>query len=484
MSIFKGVFRFVYNSEAQFNNESLTKLRDATQKLGISQLAKMFDKLMNKLDAKNSRNDQVTYAYRSGSIPGLLSGLRHLRESGILTDITLRAKDTDFSAHRVVLAAASSELQEMIKKIDEDNNNNETAAKGSLSRLLLIPNMSSAALKCLIRYMYGGELSIDRITVIDLLINGQKFGLTFVAQSAGRYIEENCISLSNFVTLKNWTQLYTHSKKLHLGRLRGEIRRFCGIHLAEISKQDYFKELTLEDVIWLMPTSTNRQEMDLFEALTSWLRYSVNTRQRHLSSVMALIKFRKMNTRELVEVQSSDFIIANPELKAKIIAASRRNSSAQANELKSTIICAGGCGKDGLQNQIYYRDERGWHSLTSLPVRRKNFAISVIDSDVFVAGGLGIDSSTLATAHRYNSKEHSWESLPAMSKRRSHFCLLPLNGNLYAIGGMTDQWSSTDTTEVYDIRRQRWRKGSVLPAARSQYGAIGKIPDVISYQLL
>lgn len=86
------MFRFVYNSEAQFNNESLTKLRDATQKLGISQLAKMFDKLMNKLDAKNSRNDQVTYAYRSGSIPGLLSGLRHLRESGILTDITLRAK--------------------------------------------------------------------------------------------------------------------------------------------------------------------------------------------------------------------------------------------------------------------------------------------------------------------------------------------------------------------------------------------------------
>ena len=60
-----------------------------------------------------------------------------------------------------------------------------------------------------------------------------------------------------------------------------------------------------------------------------------------------------MNTRELVEVQSSDFIIANPELKAKIIAASRRNSSTQANELKSTIICAGGCGKDGLQNQLY-----------------------------------------------------------------------------------------------------------------------------------
>jgi len=54
----------------------------------------------------------------------------------------------------------------------------------------------------------------------------------------------------------------------------------------------------------------------------------------------------------------------------------------------------------------------------------------------------------------------------------SHFSLLHLNGNLYAIGGMTDATHMTDTTECYDIRRQRWRKGSVLPHARAQYGAI------------
>ena len=97
-----------------------------------------------------------------------------------------------------------------------------------------------------------------------------------------------------------------------------------------------------------------------------------------------------------------------------------------------------------------------------------------LKSDVYVSGGVGIDCSTLATAHRYSSKEHTWESIPAMSKRRSHFSLLHLNGNLYAIGGMSDQWHMTDTTECYDIRRQRWRKGSVLPHARAQYGAIGE----------
>ena len=62
---------------------------------GITQLSKMFEKLLAKLDERGS-NGTITYAYRSRTIPGLLSGLRHLRESAIFTDITLRSGETDF----------------------------------------------------------------------------------------------------------------------------------------------------------------------------------------------------------------------------------------------------------------------------------------------------------------------------------------------------------------------------------------------------
>lgn len=55
-----------------------------------------------------------------------------------------------------------------------------------------------------------------------------------------------------------------------------------------------FKELSYEDVVWLIPMSTSRNEMALFEALTGWLRYSVGNRQKYLSSTMSLIKFRKV----------------------------------------------------------------------------------------------------------------------------------------------------------------------------------------------
>ena len=63
-------------------------------------MSKMFEKLLSKID-KGNRGDMMTYAYRSRTIPGLLSGLRHLRENSVFTDITLRAKDSDFPAHRV-----------------------------------------------------------------------------------------------------------------------------------------------------------------------------------------------------------------------------------------------------------------------------------------------------------------------------------------------------------------------------------------------
>ena len=119
-------------------------------------------------------------------------------------------------------------------------------------------------------------------------------------------------SLSQFVTEGNWFNLFGVSKKHSLSRLKSEIRRFVGSNLDIVSDQIsfkvnplfkfkvnstsnlLFKELSFEDVVWLMPMSTSRNEMVLFEALTGWLRYSVGNRQKYLSSTMALIKFRKV----------------------------------------------------------------------------------------------------------------------------------------------------------------------------------------------
>ena len=98
-----------------------------------------------------------------------------------MTPLTPNA--TIFSAHRVVLAAASPQLQSMIDDLDE-----------SLPlKVLNIPNIHANSLKVMLKYIYGCDLAIDRSVVIDLLLNGIYLGLTFIAQAAGKYIEETCI---------------------------------------------------------------------------------------------------------------------------------------------------------------------------------------------------------------------------------------------------------------------------------------------------
>ena len=182
----------------------------------------------------------------------------------------------------------------------------------------------------------------------------------------------------------------------------------------------------------------------------------------------------QMSPRELLKVQNNEFILANPEMKAKIIAASRRNSNGKETSVRSAIICVGGEGKDGLQPNVFYFDSKQWLKLTSLPVRRKNFGICVHDDYVYIAGGVSIEGATLNSFCRYSVKENKWESLASMSKRRSSFSLLYLNGYLNAIGGYYDGTNMTNTTEMFDVRRQKWKKGSVLPHPRAAYGAMGK----------
>ena len=60
-------------------------------------------------------------------------------------------------------------------------------------KVLNIPNIHANSLKVMLKYIYGCDLAVDRSVVIDLLLNGIYLGLTFIAQAAGKYIEESCI---------------------------------------------------------------------------------------------------------------------------------------------------------------------------------------------------------------------------------------------------------------------------------------------------
>ena len=118
--------------------------------------------------------------------------------------------------------------------------------------------------------------------------------------------------MSPFINYENWLDKKMPTYVTHI-LLFNQLRTSChtsprahktafvillrGQHLFPFFLFHYYfflQELSYEDVVWLIPMSTSRNEMALFEALTGWLRYSVGNRQKYLSSTMSLIKFRKV----------------------------------------------------------------------------------------------------------------------------------------------------------------------------------------------
>ena len=83
-------------------------------------------------------------------------------------------------------------------------------------KVLNIPNIHANSLKVMLKYIYGCDLAIDRSVVIDLLLNGIYLGLTFIAQAAGKYIEETCIRQVCVCVLKLRSKWKLRASKLSI----------------------------------------------------------------------------------------------------------------------------------------------------------------------------------------------------------------------------------------------------------------------------
>jgi N-acetylneuraminic acid mutarotase len=109
-----------------------------------------------------------------------------------------------------------------------------------------------------------------------------------------------------------------------------------------------------------------------------------------------------------------------------------------------------------------------WGSAAPLPVGRSEFAATVLDGKIYVAGGFGAESAF----DRYDPKTDSWESLADLPEARNHLGLAALDGAVYITGGHNHESNSaTDTFWRFDVAAGAWQTLEPLP--QGPRGALG-----------
>jgi N-acetylneuraminic acid mutarotase len=110
----------------------------------------------------------------------------------------------------------------------------------------------------------------------------------------------------------------------------------------------------------------------------------------------------------------------------------------------------------------------GWGSAAPLRPARSEYAATVLDGKIYVAGGFG----ALSRFERFDPRADAWEQLADLPELRHHLSLAALDGAVYLAGGHAESTNTaTDTFWRYDPGADAWEEMEPLP--QGPRGALG-----------
>ncbi len=110
----------------------------------------------------------------------------------------------------------------------------------------------------------------------------------------------------------------------------------------------------------------------------------------------------------------------------------------------------------------------GWETMAPLASARSEFAATVLDGQIYVAGGFG----ATRRFDRYDPAANAWTNLVDLPAGRHHLGVAALDGQIYVVGGHDEEANSaTDTVWRYDPASNQW--SDVEPLPQGPRGALG-----------
>ena len=117
-----------------------------------------------------------------------------------------------------------------------------------------------------------------------------------------------------------------------------------------------------------------------------------------------------------------------------------------------------------------------WREETTIPKPISNFTVAVVDTKVFLIGGVDRSASGQSEilwsmevlSYDFGAKtwqESGYANLPQPGRAFSYCHEAPvINGRIYCIGGNTDRNEVTNLVDIYNPRINMWTRGDALPA--------------------
>lgn len=270
------------------------------------------------------KSDSPQVIYKSDTHASkILQGLHESYQNGKFCDVTLIVEGKEVKAHKVVLSSFSLYFKGLFDSCWKENEQER----------IVIEDLDERTLKCLMNFIYSGELLMNTTNVLNLLAAADFLQLAFVKESCGVYLktlvnDENCVAMLFIANKFNAMELENH------------LLKYAARHFYKVSQSDDFMELPVKQLVRLLQSeslvvdkgedflpSVAEQENVILDSVLIYVSH------RSKESQPALIKELLQNVRLLLlsyscldNLQSNVHLSNSPEAR-KLVAQAMNNLS-------------------------------------------------------------------------------------------------------------------------------------------------------------
>lgn len=370
----------------------------------------------------------------------LVKKLDALRIEATFTDAILCVQHEEFPCHRNVLAVSSPYFKAMFT----------SDLRESREARVCISEVSPWTLKRVIEYAYSGRIAITDENAQELLAAGSLFEYPDIVGACCEFLRRqldhnNCLGIERFAQVHSCKELQTDAHKYTLE------------NFSMVVKSDEFLELSPERLLIYISSDLIdvRKEEIVYDAVIRWVRYDLDDRSRHLTSLLQQVRLPIVELSYLREIEADPLIYNQPDCLDLIREAQvqhesvsnqqgKRRRSMQNNNVhprpstvaKEALVVVGGLNNYITRSvEMYDLQKDRWTNLPDIPQPISQYSVAMLTNALIVSGGI-CDGHIVDTVWRFDALKLEWKNMQPMLRPRARHASTSINDYVYVIGGV------------------------------------------------
>ncbi|XP_071493702.1 kelch-like protein 20 [Diadema antillarum] len=390
-----------------------------------------------------------------------------LRKQRELCDVVINVNDMKIYAHRIILSACSPYFRAMFTGELAESRQTEVT----------IRDIDERAMEALVDFAYTSTVTVEESNVQTLLPAACLLQLSEIQEACCEFLKRqldpsNCLGIRAFADTHACRDLLRVADK------------FTQHKFLQVMESEEFMLLPVNQLMEIISSDelNVHSEEQVYNAIISWVKYSIPDRRAHLAEVLQHVRLPLLNPKFLVGTVSSDLLIRSDEACRDLVDEAKnylllpqerplmqgpRTRPRKPIRCGEVLFAVGGwCSGDAISSVERFDPQSGeWRMVAPMCKRRCGVGIAVLDDLLYAVGGHD-GASYLNSIERYDPQTNQWSSdVAPTSTCRTSVGVAVLDGYMYAVGGQ-DGVSCLNIVERYEPHANRWTRVASMSTRR------------------